>query len=92
MHVLPSRSEDKESLHLSQGLTKDPVRDSTSRKWLRLGLLLSLTFSILTSLNFSLLLLSRTPRYLEEVRLKKALGRLDLSVSFDGNWWRGRQR
>jgi len=73
-HILPARSADEEPLHVSQGLTRDPVRDATSRKWLRLGLLLSLAFSILTSLNFSMLLLSRMPRYLEEVRLKKALG------------------
>lgn len=73
-HLLPLRNADEGSLHVSQGLTRDPMRDATSRKWFRLGLLLSFAFSILTSLNFALLLLSRMPRYLEEVRLKKALG------------------
>jgi predicted permease len=61
-------------LHVSQGLTTDPVRDARLRKWLRLGLLLAVVFTIVSSLNYSLLLLARTPRYAEEVRLKKALG------------------
>jgi MacB-like periplasmic core domain len=61
-------------LHVSQGLTADPVRDAKLRKWLRLGLLLAVFFTIVSSLNYSLLLLARTPRYMEEVRLKKILG------------------
>lgn len=62
------------TLHVSQGLTTEPVRDAKMRKWLRLGLLLALLFMIVSALNYSLLLLARTPRYAEEVRLKKALG------------------
>jgi predicted permease len=61
-------------LHVSQGLTTDPARDVKMRRWLRLGLLLAVVFTIVSSLNYSLLLLARTPRYAEEVRLKKALG------------------
>lgn len=61
-------------LHVSQGLTINPVRDQNVRRWLRFGLLLVFTFTIVSSLNYSLLLLSRTPRYIEEVRLKNALG------------------
>jgi putative ABC transport system permease protein len=61
-------------LHVSQGLTSDPVRDARLRKWLRLGLLLAVVFMIVSGLNYSLLLLARAPRFAEEVRLKRALG------------------
>jgi putative ABC transport system permease protein len=71
---LPLRGVSKAPLHVSQGLTTDPVRDTKLRKWLRLGLLLSLLFTIVSGLNYSLLLLARTPRHAEEVHLKRALG------------------
>jgi putative ABC transport system permease protein len=71
---LPLRAVGESPLHVSQGLSADPVRDAKLRKWLRLGLLLALFFTVVSSLNYSLLLLARTPRYVEEVRLKKALG------------------
>jgi len=64
----------KAGLHVSQGLTIDPIRDAKLRKWLRLGFLLALIFMIISSLNYSLLLLARTPRYADEVLLKRALG------------------
>jgi putative ABC transport system permease protein len=73
-HSLPLRATTGGPLHVSQGLTSDPARDARVRKWLRLGLLLAVVFTIVSSLNYSLLLLARTPRYAEEVRLKKALG------------------
>jgi predicted permease len=62
------------TLHISEGLTTDPARDAKVRKWLRLGLLLALIFTLVSALNYALLLLARTPGYAEEVRLKKALG------------------
>jgi predicted permease len=62
------------TLQASQGLTRDSRRDGKARKWLRLGVFLSFSLTIITCLNFSLLLLARAPRYLEEVRLKRALG------------------
>lgn len=62
------------TLQASQGLTRDSRRDGKVRKWLRLGVFLSFSLTIVTCLNFSLLLLTRAPRYLEEVRLKRALG------------------
>ncbi|MGC9293530.1 MAG: ABC transporter permease, partial [Acidobacteriaceae bacterium] len=71
---LPLRAATEAPLHVSQGLTIDPMRDAKLRTWFRLGLLLALVFTIISSLNYSLLLLARMPRYLEEVRLKKALG------------------
>ncbi|HEX4022856.1 MAG TPA: ABC transporter permease [Acidobacteriaceae bacterium] len=73
-HSLPLHATTEATLHASQGLTTDPVRDAKLRKWLRLGLLLALVFTIVSSLNYGLLLLARTPRYAEEIRLKKALG------------------
>lgn len=57
-----------------QGLTTDPARDAKARRWLRLGLLLTLAFTAAGALNYALLLLARTPRYQDEVRLKRALG------------------
>jgi predicted permease len=71
---LPLRQTGKSTLHVSQGLTTDPVRDANLRKWFRLGLLLAAIFTIISSLNFSLLLLARTPRRADEVVLKRALG------------------
>ena len=50
------------------------MRDATLRKRLRFVLLLVLVFTLVSALNYSLLLLARTPRYAEEVRLKKSLG------------------
>ncbi len=71
---LPLRTVGESALHVSRGLTTDPVRDEKLRKWLRLGFLLALVFTIVSGLNYCMLLLARTPRYAEEVRLKKALG------------------
>ncbi len=73
-HALPPRTGAEAPLHVSQGLTTDPVRDAQLRRWLRLGLMLAQVATIVSSLNYGLLLLARTPRYVEEVRLKKALG------------------
>ncbi len=61
-------------LHVSPGLTAEPVRDENYRKRLRLGLALCLTFTIISSLNFALLLLARMPRDAEQIRLKRVLG------------------
>lgn len=71
---LPLHQSGKAILHVSQGLTRDPLRDAKLRKWLRLGLLLALIFTTISSLNYSLLLLARTPRCADEVLLKRALG------------------
>lgn len=73
-NMLSINTVDKAPLHISQGLTTDPVRDMHVRKWLRLGLLLALFFTIVSGLNYGMLLMSRTPRYVEEARLKSALG------------------
>jgi putative ABC transport system permease protein len=72
--ALPSASAVAAPLHVSPGVTTDPVRDETVRKWLTLTLVLAVIFLAISSLNYSLLLLARTPRYAQEVRLKKALG------------------
>jgi predicted permease len=72
--MLSLRAVDKAPLHISQGLTTDPIRDMRIRKWLRLGFLLALFFTIVSSLNYGMLLMARTPRYVEEARLKMALG------------------
>ena len=61
-------------LHAAQGITRDPRRDEKIRRWLRLGIFLACALTLLTSLNYSLLLVARLPRYLYEVKLKRALG------------------
>lgn len=71
---LPLRVVGKPLLRAEQGLTIDPARDQRIRKWLRLGLGLSIAFALISCLNACLLLLARVPLQLEEVRLKRALG------------------
>jgi putative ABC transport system permease protein len=71
---LPLRTANVEALHAFQGLTIDPTREAEVRRWLRLGWLLALSFTIVSALNYALLLLVRVPRYAEEVRLRRALG------------------
>lgn len=73
-NLLPLRATGKAPLHVSQGLTTDPIRDMKVRKWLRFGLLLAFIFTLVSSLNYCMLLLARAARAEEEVRLKKALG------------------
>jgi MacB-like periplasmic core domain len=72
--VVPRRGNAEPPLHVSAGLTLDPVRDAKLRNWSRLGFLLALAFTIATSLNYCGLLLARTPLRVEEVRLKRTLG------------------
>lgn len=83
---LPLRLAGQSPLHVSQGLTIDPVSDMKTRRWFRVGFLLALAFTLISSLNYSLLLLARMPRNAQEARLRKALGAsrsrlaLDLTV------------
>jgi len=74
IRMLAPRADVHAPLHASQGLTTDPLRDARLRKWLRLGLLLALAFTVVSSLNYCGLLLARSPLYVEEIRLKRALG------------------
>lgn len=60
-------------LHVSPGLTAEPVRDALVCHWLRLALLLVLVFTAMIALNYALLLLARMPRQADETRLKLAL-------------------
>jgi predicted permease len=71
--ISPRGSEDA-PLHAYRGLSTDPVRDVKLRKWSRLGFLLALGFTMVTSLNYCGLLLARSPLYIEEVRLKRTFG------------------
>ncbi len=61
-------------LQISPGITTDPVRDWKTRRWLRLGLLLSLVLTAVCVLNYALLLFARTARRLDEARVRQALG------------------
>lgn len=73
-HMLPLRPSGKSPLEAGQGISIDPGRDETVRRWLRLGLGFSLGLALVSCLNVCLLLLSRAPLLVEEVRLKRALG------------------
>lgn len=72
--LLPLHTPGYSLLHVSQGLTTDPVRDTKFRGGVRLGLFLALVFTLVSCLNYSLLLLARMPRHMQEAKLKKALG------------------
>ena len=61
-------------LHVSPGLTQDPERDQRLRARLRLGLALSVMFTLVSGLNLAWLLLAQAPRRAAETHLKKALG------------------
>jgi len=72
--ITSARSKDGAPLHISPGLTNDPVKDIKLRRWSRLGFLLALVFTFATGLNYAGLLLARTSQVLEEVRLRRTLG------------------
>lgn len=67
---IPGESE----LHVTQGLTITPIHDAKVRRKLRLSLLITLVFTFLCCLNYSLLLLMRMPLHMQEATIKKALG------------------
>jgi len=72
--MLPARAADEQHLQVSQGLTSDPMRDSTLRRWSRLGFLIAIAFTIVAGLNYCGLLLARAPLLIEQIRLKRILG------------------
>jgi hypothetical protein len=61
-------------LHVTDGLSKDPILDLKIRFWARLGFLLSIALIFASGLNYCGLLLAQVPRHIEEVRLKRVLG------------------
>jgi hypothetical protein len=71
---LPPTVGTEHRLNVSPGLTEDPVRDQRVRARLRLGLALSVVFTLVSGLNLAWLLLAQTPRRAAETHLKKALG------------------
>lgn len=62
------------NLHVTEGLSKDPVWDAKIRSWARLTLILSLAIILTSGLNYCGLLLTQIPLYVQEVRLKRVLG------------------
>ncbi len=72
--MLPPSSAGEPRLHVSEGLTTDPVRDLKLRKWSRLCLLLAIAFTVATSLNYCGLLVAKAPLLVAQVRLKQVLG------------------
>ena len=70
------RSQDDASyhLHVTDGLSNDPVRDQKIRAWSRLAFLLSVALIFAASFNYCGLLIAQAPRRIAEVRLKRVLG------------------
>lgn len=62
------------SLHVTEGLSKDPIWDAKIRSWARLTLTLSIAIILASGLNYCGLLLTQIPLYVQEVRLKRVLG------------------
>lgn len=71
---LPLTSTGESRLHVSQGLTLDPERDNRMRRYFRLGLLIAIVFTVIVSLNYSLILLARAPQLAGETSLRTAFG------------------
>lgn len=72
--ALPTAQSGETPLHVSAGLTVDPVRDERLLRWLRLGYLFTIAFTVMSGMNYAILLLARAPAQLEDVHLKRALG------------------
>ena len=72
--TLPVATGEEGRLQVWPGFTDDPVRDGQLRARFRLGLTLSLAFTVITGLNLAWLLLAQTPRQAQEIYLKVALG------------------
>ena len=70
-------------LHVTDGLSKDPIWDAKIRFWARLALVLSMALIFAAGLNYCGLLLAQVPRYVEEVRLKRVLGASVLRIVFE---------
>ncbi|HEY5027300.1 MAG TPA: FtsX-like permease family protein [Candidatus Angelobacter sp.] len=61
-------------LHVTDGLSNDPVRDQKIRSWSRLAFLLSLALIFVAGFNYCGLLIAQAPRRIAELRLKRVLG------------------
>jgi hypothetical protein len=71
---LPDTKTGETPLHVSVGLTLDPVRQEWLLRWLRLGFLVAAAFTMMSGMNYAILLLTRMPSQIYDVDLKKALG------------------
>ena len=71
---LPGAENGEAPLHVSVGLTLDPVRDERLLRWLRLAFLFTVAFTVMSGMNYAILLLARTPGQIDDIQLKKALG------------------
>ncbi|WP_263356923.1 ABC transporter permease [Acidicapsa ligni] len=71
-------------LHLSDGLTNDPVRDAKLRSWSHLTFIVAVTLIVAAGLNYAGLLLAQAPRQAEEIRLKRILGARTLRLIAEG--------
>jgi hypothetical protein len=61
-------------LHVTDGLSNDPIRDQKILSWSRLAFLLSLALIFAASFNYCGLLIAQAPRRIAELRLKRVLG------------------
>lgn len=81
--MLPSIEHADAPLHVSAGLTLDPVRNERLLHWLRLGYLFTLAFTLMSGMNYAILLLAQTPSQIDDIQLKKALGASPKRILFE---------
>jgi len=79
------RGEKNEPLHLQivTGLTNDPVHDRNVHTSSKLSLIVAIALLLSASLNYCILLLSRSSLSIEEFRLKRVLGASSRQLALD---------
>ena len=61
-------------MHVTDGLSKDPLQNRQLQIWSRLGLAVSLALVFAAGLNYAGLLLAKVPQQSEEIHLQRVLG------------------
>lgn len=70
-------------MHVTDGLSKDPLQDRKLQSWSHLGLAISLALVFAAGLNYAGLLLAKAPQQSEEIRLQRILGASTLRLVCD---------
>jgi putative ABC transport system permease protein len=71
---LPRAGSAEAPLQVTAGLTTDPVRDGRLLRWLRLGYIFALAFTLMSGMNYAILVLARAPAQIAGLQVKTALG------------------
>ena len=70
-------------MHVTDGLSKDPLQDRKLQSWSQLGLAVCLALVFAAGLNYAGLLLAKAPQQSEEIRLQRVLGASTLRLVRD---------